>query len=61
MIIEFTDGSYIEKNTSGDIYVGVVANELGHIMRKNNFTLEQVIEVFNSMVDKRVLELTNVR
>ncbi len=48
--IIFTDGGYIEQTKSGLIYVGLIANECGHIIRKTNCTLEQFIEAFNNLV-----------
>jgi hypothetical protein len=39
--ITFTDKSYIEQNTSGLIYVGKVANECGHIIRKTGCSLQE--------------------
>lgn len=39
--IIFADGSYIEENKSGLVYVGEKANEIGHIMRKSeNYLFE---------------------
>ncbi len=40
--ITFKDGSYIEKNASGYMYVGYSANEIGHLMRRFNMSLEEV-------------------
>lgn len=51
----FTDGSYIEENTSGLIYVGIVANEVGHIIRKTGCTLKQFKEVFELEIIKTKL------
>lgn len=53
----FTDGSYIEENKSGLICVGVVANEVGHIIRKTKCTLAQFKKVFNKEVQKQVQKI----
>lgn len=50
MKLQFLDGSYIEENKSGLIYVGELANEAGHIIRKTKCNLSEFIEAFNEMV-----------
>jgi len=32
--ITFTDDSYIEKVNAGLMYIGIIANEFGHILRR---------------------------
>jgi hypothetical protein len=50
--LEFSDGSYIEENKSGLIYVGVVANEVAHVMRKNNISLEIFTLAYRNLLAK---------
>jgi len=47
--VTFTDNSYIEKNKVGLMYVGILANEAGHIIRKNDTTLELYIKALKSI------------
>lgn len=53
--ITFSDGSYIEETKSGLIYVGLIANECSHLIRKTNCTLSDFIEVFNTLVNKAIV------
>jgi hypothetical protein len=57
MGMKFIDGSYIEENKSGLIYVGVVANEVGHILRKTGASLETFKKAFDLEVEKKKLLL----
>lgn len=59
MKMKFTDGSYIEENKSGLIYVGVVANEVAHIIRKTGASLKTFKKAFDLEVAKKKLLLTN--
>lgn len=55
--IKFSDGGYIEETPSGLIYVGVIANECGHIIRRANCSLDDFITIFNGQVQNKVDEL----
>lgn len=57
--MDFTDGSYIEENKSGLIYVGVVANEVAHILRKTGASLALFKKAFNIEVEKVKVNLSN--
>lgn len=47
--ITFTDNSYIEKNTSGNIAVGVLANTFIHILHRTNGTIENIPEALRGI------------
>ena len=42
--IIFQDDSYIEKNESGHICVGWIANEVGALMRRFDMTIKELSE-----------------
>lgn len=52
--ITFLDGSYIEKNEAGMLYVGVTANDFGHIIRKNKISFEEFALAYKNVELKRV-------
>jgi len=54
--ITFTDDSYIEKNISGFICVGLLANEFGHMLRKLKIdNLEYIAKALNTIKDGNLI------